>query len=766
MTSRSTSVTSPSCNALLAGLADKASPYFHDFLTPAQFDAAFGPTTAQVDAIDAALRAAGLSPGQASADHLSIPVAATAGQLDHAFGMTLDSYRLPGSQVAYANASAPKISSAVAPLVQGVIGLNDLYPAQPAASRASAGKATAAAKPLGRAGPAIPTAAAATGPQPCTAAVDNAGAEGVATLDQVADYYGLNELYALGDLGAGARIALLELEPTVTGDVATFERCYGLSTTAVHYITVDQPPATDSGDPGSAEASLDIDIAQALAPKAAVDVYQAPNSQGAGPGTGMYDIFHAFVTSDTDKVMSVSWGTCEADSDLSDVQAQETLFAKANAQGQTILAAAGDSGSSGCFQTGGPTDPALSVNTPASSPYVISVGGTEATTSGQAVWNFSDEDDDAGGGGISGTIPEAPGSSSTAGWCMPGYQHQTAIPGIINANSVPASGCSTGYFREVPDVSAYAAGYGIYVSEAGGWSGLVGTSAATPVWASIAALTNVSPFCSGYGSGNVGVLPQALYAAVASAHSYIYSDPTPEALSDITIGDNDYTPSGYGGGRYPAGPGFDEASGLGAPLASGISGDEYSTYYPGYAALICRSMATRKLKVTSLSSNAGKAGAPTRVTIRGTGFLAVPGADRVREYQGSKILTTLTPSCTTTACTVTLPKETARTVDLEVSVEDSAYTKGIAFTYANAPHISSISPSRGTHNGGTKVTIKGSNFIHVASVKFNGKAATRLSVSGTGAITVYTPKGTKGTRIKVVVSAAGGTSNYVLYTYT
>jgi hypothetical protein len=118
---------------------------------------------------------------------------------------------------------------------------------------------------------------------------------------------------------------------------------------------------------------------------------------------------------------------------------------------------------------------------------------------------------------------------------------------------------------------------------------------------------------------------------------------------------------------------------------------------------------------------------------------------------------------------VTLPKERAGTVvSLAVSTEDGPYTSPMAaspLTYVNAPRITSISPSRGTIKGGSKVTIKGANFIGVKSVTFNGKAGTHLSVSGTGSLTVIAPKGPAKVRTKVVVSAAGGISNWVLYTY-
>jgi len=266
------------------------------------------------------------------------------------------------------------------------------------------------------------------------------------------------------------------------------------------------------------------------------------------------------------------------------------------------------------------------------------------------------------------------------------------------------------------------------------------------------------------------VLPQALYAAVARNRSYIYSGPQ-EVLYDVTSGDNDYTPSGYSDGLYPATAGYDLTTGLGTPDVMGLnaSATAYSTYYPGYTAMICQQLATRGLKVTGVSPAAGKAGASATVTIHGTGFLPVIGANFVREYSGSTLLATLGASCSTTACTVTVPGETARTVDLRVSVEDSAFTAAAApdrYTYASAPHVTALSPAKGTHNGGTKVTIKGTSLIGVRSVTFGGKPGTAVVVTGTASLTVTVPKGTKGTKAKVIITAAGGTSNAVFYQYT
>jgi hypothetical protein len=752
--------------ALLNGQANPASPYYHDFLTPAEFNAAFDPTTQQVDDVESALRADGLTPGPASQDRLSIPVTATAAKLEHAFGVTLATYHLPGGRAAYANTAAPSIQQDVAPYVTGILGLNDLYQAHSAAEPVAATGGSASTAALASTTSAASTASvAAAAPKACAAGTRTPYDAGY-PLSKFASYYGLSWLYGLGDEGQGSRIALLELQPTVPGDITAFEKCYGIST-PVSYTQVgakfnaaDYPPAD------STEAPLDIEVAAALAPRASIDVLQATNT-----ASSFYEVINKFVTADTDKTLSISWGLCESETSPSVMDAVEELIERADAQGQTVVAAAGDDGATDCFDQAGDgtvIDPANSpaVNFPASSPYAISVGGTSTTLAGdnEVVWNDSDLFGGAGGGGIS-TI------------CMPGYQDQAKVPGVINpgdATDVDSSAsCLTGHYREVPDVSADAdplTGYIVYIHGQGGWIPFGGTSAATPLLAAVAALTDASPFCAGYGSGSAGLLPQALYAAAAASSSYIYGATTsaPEVLRDVSKGNNDYTPSGDYSGDYSAGHGFDLASGLGTPVVPGYRGGRLSTYNPGLTALMCRQLATRKLKIGGIAG-AGPANTAVKVALHATGLLPVAGADLVRVYHGTTLLATSAPPCVASDCTVTLPKEPAGTVvSLAVSTEDGPFTSPVAasrLTYVNAPHITTISPSRGTINGGTRVTIKGANFVGVKSVTFNTKAGTHLSVSGTGTLTVIAPKGPAKVRIKVVVYAAGGTSNWVLYTY-
>jgi subtilase family serine protease len=545
---------------------------------------------------------------------------------------------------------------------------------------------------------------------------------------------------------------LAEIGPNLPSDIAAYESCYGIST-PVKYHKVDGGAGSGSGAPP--EAALDIEDVAGLAPSVSIDVYQAPGSDKS-----VYDMFNDIVTADADKVVSASFGACEeifkAD-DPTYMAAVGAVMEAADAQDQTVFASVGDSGSSGCYPSDKNATP--DADFPASSPNVIAVGGTTIVpTGGETVWNESEFEAGAGGGGDS------------IAWCMPSYQYQPAIPGLISELSKPDSGCKSSdkgkYFREIPDVSADAdpaSGYVIYA--AGTWQVAGGTSAAAPLWAAIAALIDASPFCADYGSGTAGVLPQGLYGMMAIDHTYVYGA-VPEGLADITAGDNDYTPTGYTGGLYPATTGFDMATGLGVPLVTGEDGaSNTSMFYPGLAALMCQYYAKKltSTSVTGISPNAGPAGHAITVTVHGTGFLAIAGADKA--YVGSIVLDARCSSAT--SCRVTLPALSARTINIQISSEDvspTAVTSADRFRYAASPVVSRLSPAKGTHKGGTTVTISGSNLINVTAVHFGGKTGSHLRVISATKISVVSPAGS-GT-VSVTVTAAGGTSNAVSYRYT
>jgi hypothetical protein len=256
--------------------------------------------------------------------------------------------------------------------------------------------------------------------------------------------------------------------------------------------------------------------------------------------------------------------------------------------------------------------------------------------------------------------------------------------------------------------------------------------------------------------------------AANALHGYIYqqTEGVPEVLSDVTGGENDYTPSGYTGGLYPATVGYDLANGLGTPLVTGYDNTgAASTFYPGLAALMCFAYATKgtTTTITGLSPATGSAGNSHQVTVTGTGFLPIAGADEaaVTTTAGTLIVIIAANCPTSTRCTVDLPPLSAGKVDIEISAEDltlSAVTSASQFTYgaakAKAPTVSSLSPDKG--KAGVKITIRGANFSHVTAVRFGSKKATKFKVESSTKIVVTVPKGS-GT-VDVTVTTSGGTS--------
>ena len=527
--------------AYASAVSEPGSSVFHRFLKVAQLRARFAPSDQQIAQVEASLRSEGLTPGSVTANGLLIPVTASAGRLERAFGVSFERVRLASGRTAYANTAAPRFNASVAGLIRGVIGLNTLALPQPASIVSPRRVSGAHSRVSGvrshlRARDEPETTG---GPQPCAAASSAAPGQGAYTANQLASAYNFTSLYGAGDEGQGIKVALVELEPNLTSDVAAYQSCYGTSAT-VNYVQVDGGASSVGGVSYASEATLDIEDVIGLAPDATIDVYQAPDN-GAGE---IYD-FTAIVDDDTDQVISTSWGAgCDTDQSQALVDGESAIFEQAAIQGQSVFAAAGDSGSTACG-----FDTAPAVDDPASQPFVTGVGGLTLSSTSyppvETVWNDAGG---AGGGGIS------------SNWAMPSYQ--SSAPASLNVINSLSSGSPCGapsgsYCREVPDVSADADTYtGYLVYYDGSWQGIGGTSAAAPLWAAFTALVDASSSC-GDGSNPIGFANPLLYNAAASAYS---SD-----FTDVTSGNNDYTYDEYTGGLYPAGVGYDMASGLGSP---------------------------------------------------------------------------------------------------------------------------------------------------------------------------------------------------------
>ncbi|MGH9080448.1 MAG: protease pro-enzyme activation domain-containing protein, partial [Acidimicrobiales bacterium] len=505
-------------NAFVAAVSTPGSAQFHHYLGPGQFGSTFGPATRSIDTVRAWLSSTGLHLGPTTPDGLLVPVTGTADQLASTFGVSLVDAQLPGGRIARFSEDAPSVPSTVAPLVQGVVGLSTVGQPQPQI-------ATAPAPALAPSSPAGPVPTPHAGPVPCAQATHTGGY----TADQLAATYGLSSLYGIGRDGAGQTIGLYELEPYSSNDIAAYQACYGL-TNSITEVPV------DGGAPGPqhGEAVLDIEDAAGLAPGAAIKVYAGPPG-GAGP----IDTYSAMVNDHSLSVISTSWGLCESEmaSQPGEQAAESLLFAEAAANGQTVVAASGDSGSTDCNAT-------LSVDDPADQPDVTGVGGTSLLSAGspptETVWNnFTG----SGGGGVS------------SDFGLPAWQ---VGPGVDSADAVSrctAVGRPT--CREVPDVSASADplhGYAFFFR--GSWQVIGGTSGAAPLWGAMTAVID-----QGLGAP-AGLMNPALYGAGSCSTS---------PFNDVTTGSNSLLPASDG--LYPATANYDEASGWGSPSAVGLAFD-------------------------------------------------------------------------------------------------------------------------------------------------------------------------------------------------
>ena len=234
--------------------------------------------------------------------------------------------------------------------------------------------------------------------------------------------------------------------------------------------------------PGSGEAALDIENLIGLAPNVNVLVYQGPNSNSGAPGSGPYDTFSAIINQDRARVVTVSWGQCEAALGQTDAAAENTLFQQATVQGQSIVAASGDSGAEDCDTGGAVPQTQAAVDDPSSQPFVTGVGGTTLSALGTAADRERLEQRRHGARAACSSRAPAAAASRSCGRCRrlssTRPRRSTSAP-----RRRPGSACGHpgGFCREVPDVAADgdpATGYLIYWNgrgdvpgEPAGWQG-------------------------------------------------------------------------------------------------------------------------------------------------------------------------------------------------------------------------------------------------------------------------------------------------------
>jgi kumamolisin len=331
--------------------------------------------------------------------------------------------------------------------------------------------------------------------------------------------------------GSGQTIAIIELGGGFrASDLTVFFNEIGVPVPQVTSISVDHAgnnPTTSHSDDG--EVMLDIEVAGAVAPKAKIAVYFAPNNGDKG----FIDAISAAIHDDQRKpsVISISWGGPEDSDDVQGINAFHHLFVLAAAAGVTICAAAGDHGTADLDAQG--WDQKIHVDHPAVDDLVLACGGTQIDKHGKdVVWNDGTPFKDGEGGW-------ATGGGVSEIFAVPAYQAKAKIPVSI------ASGKRG---RGVPDIAMSATNYFTRVDSFEGVSG--GTSAVAPLMAALVALLNQAK------QKNVGFLNPFLYANVSKG-----------VVHDVTSGTNAIKNTVKG---YKAKAGWDACTGLGTPDGTAI----------------------------------------------------------------------------------------------------------------------------------------------------------------------------------------------------
>jgi Pro-kumamolisin, activation domain/MBG domain (YGX type) len=441
--------------AEVQAVSDPGSPEYHHFLTPAAFDQAYGPTPATIAQVTSNLQQAGLTVGTPSATGLSLPVSGTVAQVQSAFSTPISKYRLSSGKTGYDNATTPEVDTTVAPQIEGILGLDTLSPPQPStsvpeASQAVAHPAAALAAPALAQGQPDPTGSTCTYTTPggiTTSASGASSTTGALEAPDLAQAYALDPLYAAGDYGSGATIALLEMSGAgySSSDISTFANCYGIALAPgqVSPVPVDGGSAPGAG---TAESELDIETVLSLAPQADIEVYEG------GVSDNLYDVFNKIVSDDSAKIVSASWTNgCEAYVGQSFQNSENTLFEAAATEGQTIFVASGDQGAQGCNINGeidagtGSRPVAQAVDPSTGTLYVANRSSNTLTVDSEG--STSNPSNFATAGSVStgsGSGPDAVALDTTAGKVFVANANNNTLTAVStgSCNQSATSGCA------------------------------------------------------------------------------------------------------------------------------------------------------------------------------------------------------------------------------------------------------------------------------------------------------------------------------------
>ena len=566
-------------DALVAAQQNPASSLYHQWITPDQYAAQFGVADSDLAAAKSWLEQQGFSIDSISRSRNRILFSGTAAQVASAFGAPLHYYLTPATplqpaQKHFAPSADLTLPSALASSVLAIGNLSDFH-LLPHILRSA--------------------------PQPAQPRFTSSqtGAHYL-TPGDLATIYDITPAYSSGYTGSNQSIAVIGQSAVNLSDIANFQAAVNIPGKTPIVVLVPgsgTPEVYADGD--EAESDLDLEYSSTIARGAQVYFVYTGNSNNFGA----FNSIEYAVDEKIAPIISSSYGDCEPNLGQSSYTELNTFLEQAASQGQTVVSAAGDSGSTDCYgeyKTVAQNEQ-LAVDFPASSQYVTGVGGTEFPSADigsgnntyfdaqsstdivssaksylpEMVWN---DDVAATADSCNAKVPVADCDPVASGGG--GVSIFTAQPswqtGTIAGVAVPNNGK-----RMVPDIAMTASPFnaplafctsdstfwesgqkasctnGLRDSSSGDLTVGGGTSFEAPTFSALVAIINQARNSTGQ-----GVVNSTLYSlAATSAYA--------TAFHDITSGGNQcLSGTSYcaspGTTDYPATTGYDEASGLGS----------------------------------------------------------------------------------------------------------------------------------------------------------------------------------------------------------
>lgn len=459
---------------LIEQLYDPASPLYHQYLAAEEFDARFGPTEQEYQALTDWANRSGFTVTSFHPNRMLLEVSASVADIERALRVTMRTYAHPTEQRTFFSPDTEPSVEAGIPIMY-IGGLDNFARPHSKNLRHS---------PLKGVGNATPHLIG-SGPNGNLAGFDYraAYAPGVALT------------------GTGQMVGLLEFDGYYPGDITSYESQTSVPDVPLQVILLDgfNGVPTSGVNSGNAEVALDIEMAISMAPGLSkVVVFEADPINGL-PN----DVLQAMSTNTLIKQFSCSWGFGSITSAQRTVM--DNYFTKFAAQGQSFFASSGDSGAA---------TNAVAMTAPDDDPYITLVGGTTLATSGpgsswlsETVWNAGEGPAIAGSSGGVSTFYNIPA------W-------QKGVNMTVNNGSTTK--------RNSPDVAMVADNIFI-VADNGLQENTGGTSAASPLWAGFAALANQQAVAANLPT--IGFVNPALYHIGTNSG---YTD----FFDDITIGNN------------------------------------------------------------------------------------------------------------------------------------------------------------------------------------------------------------------------------------